>query len=294
MPTCVWAQTGARGYDLRVVTGDAGQVTREIVQSIQRLYPMIQESSDPKSFSARKGTPVYLTIGPSALRSALSTDLDAPIVSLFTSSQIYTELIAGARPKRPAITAIYAEASPLHQMELITELFGKPLSVGVLLTDSTAYLRPLLRQAADSTRVNLTIEHVARDENVVRALARIGPVGAILAVPDSTLYTPASVRTILESAYRSNKAVVGFSTGLVNAGAVATAYSTIDDTLAQLPEILSALMSAGRAEPQYPRYWRVAINENVARSLFIIVSDRARGLGQRPVDSRPFEGQPRR
>ena len=41
--------------------------------------------------------------------------------------------------------------------------------------------------------------------------------------------------------------------------------------------------AAGRLlDAQYPRYWRVAVNESVARSLNVIVDDTVRKLGNRP------------
>lgn len=280
---CASAQGSLRGQELRVVTADDSTATRQIVASLRRQYPVLQENTDPKVLAARKGAAVYLAIGPAALRAALAADLEGPVVSVFTSSQTYADVTSGARPKR-AVTAIFAEASPAHQMQLISRLFGRRVTVGVLITANTAALQPLLRQAARNAGLGLEIEFVEPDENILRALTRLASTAAILAVPDSTLYTPANLRGTLESTYRRNQPVIGFSTSLVAAGTMATAYSTIDDVVAQLDEVLEA-GAAGRApEPQFPRYWRVAINENVARSLNIVITDEIRALGDRPPE----------
>jgi len=278
------AQGFARSYELRVVTADESVVTRQILQSLQRRYPALQGSSDANALAARKGPAVYLALGPSALRAALSVELDAPIISLFTSSQAYAELVGRGPPNRQQVTAIYAEASPTQQMQLISRLFGRRVTVGVLITENTAYLQPLLRQAARNANLELDIERVQRDDSVVRALTRVSAAGALLAVPDSALYTPATLRNVLESTYRRNQPVVGFSTALVAAGTMATAYSTIDDVIAQLDEVLDATSAGRTPEPQFPRYWRVAINESVARSLNVIVNDNVRTLGERPPE----------
>ena len=100
-------------------------------------------------------------------------------------------------------------------------------------------------------------------------------------VPDSGLYTSENIRNLLEAAYRRSQAVIGFSAGLVAAGTLAAAYSNIDDTLDQLDELVVSASSGRIPEPMYPKYWRVAINEHVARSLNIVVDDTARALGRR-------------
>src|SRR5262245_61269339 len=126
------------------------------------------------------------------------------------------------------------------------------------------------------------IEKIKPDENVARALSRVAPSSPLLVVPDSSLFTPDNLRTILESTYRRNQIVVGFSTSLVKAGTTATAYSTIDDVLAQLEQIIASIVSGAVPPPTFPRYWRVAVNESVARSLNVVVTDEVRALGERP------------
>jgi ABC-type uncharacterized transport system substrate-binding protein len=76
--------------------------------------------------------------------------------------------------------------------------------------------------------------------------------------------------------------MIGFSTSMVAAGTLAAAYSSVDDTVAQLGEVIDMLQSGRVPEPQYPKYWRVAINESVARSLNVVINDAARGMGNRP------------
>lgn len=76
--------------------------------------------------------------------------------------------------------------------------------------------------------------------------------------------------------------MIGFSTSMVAAGALAAAYSNVDDTIAHLGEVVDLFQSGRMPEPQYPKYWRVAINESVARSLNVVISDAARGMGDRP------------
>lgn len=278
------AQPSSRGIDLRIITFDNGPATKQVLQALHRRYPALQVSADPRAWSVRKGVPVYAAVGPGALRAAIEADLDAPTIALFTSSPVYMEISKTLRVKRPAVTAIYAEASPIHQLQLISKLYNRRVSVGVLTSEATEYLEPLIRSGARSANLELEIARVESFESASRALMRLSLATAILAVPDSTIYAPSNLRNLLESTYRRSQPVIGFSTSLVNAGTIATAYSTIEDTLAQFDDVLELVASGRIPDPQFPRYWRVAVNENVARSLNVIVDDDVRSLGERPPE----------
>lgn len=287
-PPLLLAQTSVPGQEIRVVTGDTSPITGQILQSLRRRYPALQSASDPTDLANRKGRGLYLAIGPSALKATLAADIDGAIISLFCSSQAYAEVMSQSKAeRRRSVTAIYAEAAPAHQMQLISRLLGREAGVAALLTEKTAYLEPLLQDAARSTGVTLRIERMKADENVARALTRVASSSALLAIPDSSLFTPDNLRTILESTYRRNQIVVGFSTSLVKAGTTATAYSTIDDVIAELDQMVSFITAGSVPVPKFPRYWRVAINESVARSLNVVVTDEVRALGERPPGKAP-------
>jgi ABC-type uncharacterized transport system substrate-binding protein len=115
-----------------------------------------------------------------------------------------------------------------------------------------------------------------------RNLLRLAVADALLIFPDSGIYNPQSLRELLESTYRRRQPVFGFSEALVKAGTLASAFSSADDIAAHLAELLVAISDGRLPPPQYPRFWRVAINDNVARSLDIVLDDSARSLGDRP------------
>lgn len=268
-------------YELRVITSDDGEATRKILQVLARRLPGYHRSNDPQALRARRGSAVYVTLGPAALQTALDADLSGPLLSLFTSSEAYVRLTGeSSRPRQHGpTTAIYAEASPAQQMRLIRALYGRRVSVGVLLTANTAYAQAALRLAARTNDLELDVQIVSAGENPVHALTRVRSAVVLLAVPDRELYTSASFRNILESTYRRNQPMIGFSSSLVEAGTLAAAYSTIEDIIAQAADVIEALAAGRLPEPQHPLYWRVAINDSVAKSMNIVVEPAARALG---------------
>ena len=120
----------------------------------------------------------------------------------------------------------------------------------------------------------------------MRELNRLTAADVLLAVPDTGIFSPDNFRDILESTYRRGQPVVCYSQGMVTAGCLAAAYASVEDIAAQAAETV-AQVDAGRVPPpRYPAYWRVAVNDSVARSLNIVIGEHVRGLGERPSGTR--------
>jgi hypothetical protein len=149
------------------------------------------------------------------------------------------------------VTAIYAEASPLSQMQVAARLYGRRIVVAALQTEATASLAPILQAAAKTAGVDMSIEPVAAGEDITLALARAAPFDALVAFPDRTLYTPTNVRTLLESTYRRGQGVIGFSAALaVRMLAGSLPPSRIPSTICRI----GSGIAARRVPAQYPRY----------------------------------------
>ncbi len=275
--------THAASRDLRVVTAPEQVGQRALLQALRQHYPGLQADADPTALEVRRNT-LCLALGPQALQRALDTDGHAPLIAALTSSQTYRRQLARAGRDTSNVTALFAEASPSAQMQLIAALFERRVTVGVLLSEASAHLDRPLRQAAQAAGLDIQLGQATAGQDAVRAINALAGAQVLLAVPDGKLYTPDTLRAVLESTYRKGLPVIGFSTATVNAGTLACAHADVDDTAADLFDLIDN-WPAGNApppEPRYPRYWRVTINDQVARSLGMTVSDRVRNLGVRP------------
>lgn len=275
-------------YDLRIAIADNGESTKRIVEGLQKKFPTasVLTDTDLSTNFFKKKTPITIAVGPFALRSVLAKNLDGVVISLFTSSQAYRAIVDSTpKPRALAVTAIYAEPSPFDQIQLISALYKKRVSVAVLISDKTAYLQPLLLRAATQQGITLSVEHVDADDKLNRVLNRLEYASVILAVPDNTIYKVENIRHILMTAYRCNQSVVGFSAAFVKAGALASTFSDMDDILAQVVELLDDYAASGRLpEPQFPKYFSVVVNDNVARSLNVVIDDGVRKLSRKPSE----------
>lgn len=273
----------ASAPELRAIVADDGAASAQIVAALRRVFPRLPASRDMASLRGRPGAAIYVAIGPAALELGLSTGLDAPIVALFTSRQRYA-LMASGRPFTASapLTAIYAEPAPMQQMQVIERLYGRRIAVGMVLSSATAALEPAFRQAATQCNLELMIEGAQTESQLAQAHRELAHAAVFLAIPDKDLYTSDSFHAILASSYRRGQPVIGFSPALVGAGALAAPHSTVEDVVAQLDEVLSAVASGRAFPPAYPRFWRVAINDSVARSLNLVIEPGLRRLGTQP------------
>lgn len=268
-----------------VVTSDSSAITKKITADLQKKIPSAQVIS-ASSIPPESKDSIYIVIGPAALRAAVTqSNMDGVILSAFTSSHAYQsalEKIPASRKRM--VTAIYADPSPLHQFRLINLLYKKPIKVAVVLRDNTSYLEKIIRNAAQQTRTNLIIEELIEAKNINDVLNDIGKVQVILATPNNEVFSQDNIRNILLTSYRRNQVVIGFSPAFVKAGALATTYSDIDDINTQLAELTNSFINSVQIpEPQFPKYFKTIVNENVAHSMDMIVGKEVVQFSNRPL-----------
>jgi hypothetical protein len=256
------------GFRFHIVTGDDSGVTRRIAEDMyKRLSPI---AVSYRTELAQRRHMVYVAIGPAALRDVVARNCECVIISVFTSRQVWQTVLAETPPARAtSMTAIYAEPAPDDQLRLVKLLYQRPVRVVAIVSNANAVSAP--------TEPEVTLEPFEQGADINRTLNRIANAHVLLAMPDSAVYNTESLRNILLSTYRHKQGVIGFSADMVRAGALATTYSDIEDISDQVADIVTRLVETGvLPAPQYPRYFQSTVNEGVARSLDVDVSDAAR------------------
>jgi ABC-type uncharacterized transport system substrate-binding protein len=278
------ATSGLQAHNLRIVVSDDGDATKYIVEAIERRYPSSQVLAGSAARNTKDRNTIDVAVGPAALNTLLANRTDGFIISVFTSSQVYRDILNKASKVRAnKVTAVFAEPSPVDQFQLISKLYKRRVRAGVLVSEKTSHLIPLLSKAATAADIDLSVENVNEGDSPTRALNRIGNATVILAIPDSNVYNTDSIRAILDTTYRRNQSVVGFSPSMVRAGVLASTYSDVGDVVAHLAELINEFGSSGLLPvPQFPKYFRVQINDSVARSLNVVVDEPARVFSREP------------
>lgn len=275
----------AEALDARVLLGDDSDSSRLIRSAFEKRFARPVFSFDASDLALpRRHNTLCVAVGPEALKRALDAGV-LPLLSLFSSAEAYSTVVAasGGAAKTRQLAAIYAEPSPDQQFQLVRNLYGRRVRVGVLLSAATSRQQVELDSAARRWDLDLQVRIEPAGADILRALAGLDEVQVVLMIPDGTLYSSDGFRALIESTYRRGKGVIAFTPALVNAGALAGAYTSIDDTMTQLVEALEGRADRLWTGGIYPKYWRVQINDVVARSLNLIVSAPVRMLGLRPT-----------
>lgn len=275
------ARAQGRG-ELRILLAAETAQHMSLVQALRTRWPSVATLDSGTMPRGRAAPLAYLAIGPTALQRALQASLDAPLIAALVSRQAYGLLVERANRPARGVTGVFAEASPVQQMRTIVAVMRRRATVGAFTSDDSRDLEPVLKLAAEGAALVASVLPYEPAIGMSRNALRLAATDALLIFPDSNIFTPDSLRELLESTYRRRQPIFGFSQALVEAGTLASAFASADDLAAQLVELLGAVSERRLPAPQYPSYWRVAINDSVARSLDIEIDARIRNLGDRP------------
>lgn len=168
------------------------------------------------------------------------------------------------------VSAVYIDQPLARQLDLLRLALPDRQRVGVILGPSSQELAGALQDASRAHALELTTARIDDAAKLYGALQAILPASdLLLMLPDPIATNADSVYGLLLTAYRAAVPVVGFSEGLLNAGALMSLYSTARQQGRQGAELAAAALARGGAlpAPEYPRYFTVRTNASVARSL---------------------------
>ena len=287
LPTAARAHNAQR-FDLQIITADQSKSTSLIVEALRARFPTATVASQVNRRRPAGKQSIYLAVGPEALRYLATSNANGPIISTFTSFKVFHTIADKYTGRAGTISAVYADPSPAQQFQLISLIYRKPIKVGVILSGDNPHIENVLRRSVTPRQAEVTYETLAPGEDISRALTRLADVQAILATPDSTVYNAETIRTILVSTYRRNQAVIGFSAAVVKAGALASTFTDINDTVAQIDDMVTDYEASGRLpDPQFPKFFDAIVNEDVARSLNIVISEQVPKFSREPGGKQP-------
>ncbi len=216
----------------------------------------------------------WLTIGPKALAALLAMpDYKQPILSLFVTSSAVNKLKTRFPDK--AFSVLDNTPTLKRQLSLIRVLTPHARRVAVFYSAQAKGQLKELRIQAAALNLTLLTTQLSDPLNWKReALKSLKDSDLVLALNDSAIYNATNIRSILMRLYRAGRPLIGPDKGYVRAGAVASTYSGVQETLKAISELLNS------SEP-WPElitnpYFKVSINSQVARSLNIVVDDAAK------------------
>jgi ABC-type uncharacterized transport system substrate-binding protein len=213
----------------------------------------------------------WITLGPNAL-SQLMARLQAkkvPVLALFLPETARLKLSA---QYQQGFTTLENAPDMAKQLALIHALVPQARQVGVFHSSQYKANHNELDELAKKYGLKLHWSELKDPLDWDRhALKVLGDVDLVLGVNDDALYNTTTIRSILMRLYRSGKALIGPDKGYVRAGAVASTYAGIEETLLAAADWIRGELPA-KTILENP-YFNISVNAQVARSLNIVVDD---------------------
>ena len=233
---------------------------------------------------------LVLTLGSAGLATALTQAAssaalaDVPVLAgLLPRASYEAQIEASAQARRtPLVTsAVWLDPAVVRHLDLIRAALPQVRRVGVLWGPASQRWRPMLQRDAAERGLKL-VEAEPKDAELFPALSEVlEDAEVFLALPDNTLFTPASLNNMLIAAYRRRVPVLGYAATHVRAGALLALYATPHQAGRELAELANRVLAQRRVPPPAPaRLWSVGHNEQVARSLGLVLPDAAQLLQQ--------------
>lgn len=221
------------------------------------------------------GTDVVVPVGVRAVEATVQSGVAAPVLATLIprSAYLYLKKTAGGRDQ--AFSGIFLDQPLSRRFALIDIALPETRKVGVVLGPESAGELRALQAAAREEGMSLVSERITNADDLLPALKRVlAESEVLLAVPDPLVFNRTTAQSILLTSYRAQNPLVGYSQSYVNAGALLAVYSTPEQIAQQAAELVLRLgISGGVAlpAPQYPKYFSVGVNIQVARSMGISV-----------------------
>lgn len=260
-----------------VIVSAEGSIYDQAVTGLRATLPAtepLEVRTADETGRAWSAGPV-VAVGTDALSAALThappgTRVLAVLVPRRSFEALVARHEAGDRP----LAALYLDQPLDRQARAARAVFPSLRRLGVVLAEDTRLGDFSAREPAEN---DLAIQRMPAHGNPLQAVNALrGRVDALIAVPDRRIYNRRTSHGILLATYRANIPLIGYSSAVVRAGALMSAWLPPAEHGREAGHMLAPYLEPG-GEPGWPqsRYsssYRIAVNEDVARALGLVAA----------------------
>jgi ABC-type uncharacterized transport system substrate-binding protein len=253
----------------------ASSLRATLAQSSARTVVNSYSLSGRKNDFLKESPDLIVTVGVGAAQELAAQNLPIPVLAVLIPRQAF-EKIPRQRDYK-YFSAIFLDQPLARQMELIRLATPDRGRIGVVLGPDSQGAQKSLQAAASEAKLGLAVEKISAAEELLPALQRVlADSDVLLAVPDPLVFNKGTVQSLLLTTYRYQDPVIGFSHAYVKAGALASVYTTPEQVGRQAGDVVLRVLGSRAtwlSAPEYPKYFSVSVNYQVARSLGLSISD---------------------
>lgn len=278
---------GALAATVAILLGGSGGGYVEVSEAIQaelrkqaNTRVLIgQAGPQPLDELALSNSQLLIAVGAKAAQQALRQADNRTLILcvLLPRATFETLLMQQRQTDGRRVSAVYLDQPLGRQVELIRQALPRQTRVGAVFGPGSAAELERTRALLDGRGLKLVSETLQGDSELFAALQRVmGGSEVFLAVPDAQVINPDTVQNLLLTSFRFRIPVVGYSASSVRAGATLAVFSTPQQIGQQAGELARQVLRGGALPaPQYPRYFSVLSNRQMANSLNLGIDDDA-------------------
>lgn len=250
------------------------RITENVMTASELVQSVNQSQSFPKA-------DLVISVGSVAGETVSSFNDQTPVLFTLITKSTYDTFLArfGSNfSSERQFSAIFVNIPVEQHLAFIVAAMPGVSNVGIAITESNKVADEIRKIKGNYYGLNLSVLTVANKKEFYDKLpGLLKKADIILSLPDTELYDKQTIRHLLISAYRQKKAIVGYSSAYVKAGALMALFATTDNIGKQVAyTVLDAFKGSKMVLPayEYPAYSTIEINYWVAQSLGIPVNSR--------------------
>jgi putative tryptophan/tyrosine transport system substrate-binding protein len=223
---------------------------------------------------------LLLPVGTETTKTIIDLSIDAPVLSIALPSINYDSLRQMRSKSTPPFSAIFLDQPIDRRINLLHELLPAAKRISVLLGPSTIDHKDELELALSRQNYTADIGYYDGEDNLIGVLdSLLENSDAMLSIADPAIFNTENARNILLTAYHWRIPLIGLSPAYVRAGALAAVYTSSSQLVTQVAETIESHTSCSsikQIQSQYPKYFDVIINYQVAEAIGVVVDSQDR------------------
>lgn len=229
---------------------------------------------ETEKLEVAENSELVIALGVKALAASVHLKFSTPVLGVFIPMPAFNSLLVKSKRDLGNLSAIVLDQPFSRQFLLIKNILPASKKIGVLLGPTSSQYADLLKEEGEDAGLSVMEENVYLEADLIPKLnAALATSDALMAVPDTLIYSRETAQPILLTSYRQQKPIFGYSQSYVRAGAIAAVYSSSKQIAKQAAEIalISQQSSNLLPPPQAPKYFSIMVNYQVARSLNLVL-----------------------
>ena len=238
------------------------------------LRVKIIDLQEVEKLEVAENSELVIALGVKALEASAKLKYTTPVLGVFTPMPVFNSLLVKSKRDLGKFSAIVLDQPFSRQISLIRNILPQAKKIGVMLGPTSSQYADLIKEEGEDAGLSVMEENVYLEADLIPKLnAALASSDALLAVPDTLIYSRETAQPILLTSYRQQKPIFGYSQSYVRAGALAAVYSSSKQIAKQAAEIALESQQAPNLlpPPQAPKYFSIMVNYQVARSFNLVL-----------------------